>query len=87
MARPGDSSSAAVDPAFGRAGRTINDTHSELDAKARADKIEAIASQIPGLRNPSDPNALTPLRAHYLKKTLVRLQVDKEVESLAQKGQ
>lgn len=48
---------------------------------------EAVAAKIRNLRDPEDPNKLTPLRAHYLKKTLVRLQVDREVKELSQKGQ
>ncbi|PWN28815.1 hypothetical protein BDZ90DRAFT_208233, partial [Jaminaea rosea] len=32
-----------------------------------------------------DPNRLTPLRAHYLKKQLVKLQVEREVQQLNQK--
>ncbi|CAO1623871.1 unnamed protein product [Sympodiomycopsis kandeliae] len=76
---------SAVDPAFGDAGRTIQDGINTSDAKARSQTVEAIAARIPNLRNPNNPNALTPLRAHYLKKTLVRLQVDKEVEALAKK--
>lgn len=49
--------------------------------------VEAIAARIPRLRDASDPLKLTPLRAHYLKKTLVKLQVDGEMQTLSSKGE
>lgn len=57
----------------------------ELDQREEA-TIEAIASRIPRLRDPEDPQRLTPLRAHYLKKTLVKLQIDKELNTLSRQG-
>lgn len=79
------SPSAAIDPAFQDAGRTIQGDSASTSSNDPA-AIEAIAARIPGLRDPNDPNRLTPLRAHYLKKQLVKLQVEKEVQELSQKG-
>jgi len=50
------------------------------------DSFQAIASRINGLVEENDPNKLTPLRAHYLKKCLVGLQLKEEVEMLSDKG-
>jgi hypothetical protein len=57
------------------------------DTDAEAAVVEAIASRIPRLRDPEHPMRLTPLRAHYLKKTLVKLQVEEEMQSLSRKGE
>ncbi|KDN51443.1 hypothetical protein K437DRAFT_254863 [Tilletiaria anomala UBC 951] len=50
-------------------------TQSNMDKHS----FEAIVARIDGLRDPQDELKLTPLRAHYLKKALVKLQVQKEV--------
>lgn len=69
---------------FAQAGHT----HSlNTDSQADTAVMEAIAARIPRLRDADDPLKLTPLRAHYLKKTLVRLQVDREMQSLSRKGE
>ncbi|GAC97055.1 conserved fungal protein [Pseudozyma hubeiensis SY62] len=72
-----------IDPAFASAGTSL--------APLQADNDDAIISgraaraSIPNLANPNDPAALTPLRAHYLKKTLIRLQMEREVAQLSTK--
>lgn len=80
----------SFDPAFRQAGTTRTSfevkEEADLEAKARATN-EAIAAKIPNLRDATDLNKLTPLRAHYLKKQLVKLQVEKEVQQLNQKGE
>lgn len=68
------------DSDFSQAARTaipIGETEQE------AATIEAIAARIPRLRDPDDPSRLTPLRAHYLKKTLVKLEIEKEIQQLS----
>lgn len=40
----------------------------------------------PALRSPGPPGELTPLRAHYLKKALVQIQIERELMLLNQKG-
>ena len=72
--------SADYDPAFASAGTSLaplqgSDENAIISGKAAR-------ASIPGLENASDPSALTPLRAHYLKKTLIRLQMEKEVAQL-----
>lgn len=79
-------SAGVVDPAFRQAGTTLQHDVSN-DGSAINATTESIAARIPNLRDPKDANKLTPLRAHYLKKTLVRLQVEKEVDSLTDKGE
>lgn len=79
----------SFDPAFRQAGstRTAFEVQEEKDLEAKAHATnEAIAAKIPNLRDDEDPNRLTPLRAHYLKKQLVKLQVEREVQQLNQKG-
>lgn len=69
---------------FNSAGQTIaplNQPNTDLAL------VEAIAARIPRLRDASDPLRLTPLRAHYLKKALVKLQVDAEMQNLSSKGE
>lgn len=51
------------------------------------DSFNGIASRIKGLTDPEDPNKLTPLRAHYLKKHLVALQLLDEIRALSDKGE
>lgn len=75
----------SVDPAFAQAGYTLPDAVDERDVQRATRSNEAIAAKIPNLRDASDPNKLTPLRAHYLKKTLVKLQVEKEVAQLSKR--
>lgn len=68
---------------FAQAGHT---NMSVAEQKTDSAIIETIAARIPRLRDEEDPLKLTPLRAHYLKKTLVKLQVEMEMESLSNKG-
>ncbi|CEH12080.1 Membrane coat complex Retromer, subunit VPS5/SNX1, Sorting nexins, and related PX domain-containing proteins [Ceraceosorus bombacis] len=72
--------SQAPDAAFEHAGHALDDAQSSRD-----DSLEGIANRIPRLRDSQDPLKLTPLRAHYLKKTLVQLQAEREIKSLSQK--
>lgn len=74
---------SAYDPAFASAGRSLA-VNQGVDASASASSKAARAA-IPGLENASNPQALTPLRAHYLKKTLIRLQLEKEIAQLSTK--
>ncbi|SJX61278.1 uncharacterized protein SRS1_10273 [Sporisorium reilianum f. sp. reilianum] len=71
------------DPAFASAGTSLAPLQNG-DADAIISGKAARAS-IPNLENKADPSALTPLRAHYLKKTLIRLQMEKEVAQLSTK--
>lgn len=57
------------------------------DDQAERDSVEAVARRIPRLREANEPLKLTPLRAHYLKKTLVKLEVDRELKSLSTSGE
>lgn len=75
---------AAVDPAFSQAGHTIASAHGATREQEAA-RTQAIAAKIQQLRDPNDPQKLTPLRAHYLKKQLVKLQVQNEMKHLAQR--
>lgn len=65
---------------------TNNDSTSN-PAQPIDDSFEGIVSRIKGLRDPQDPNKLTPLRAHYLKKHLVGLQLNHEIHALSDKGE
>ncbi|UZJ56201.1 hypothetical protein CBS101457_005521 [Exobasidium rhododendri] len=67
---------------FTRAGQT---NAPSTESKADFALVESIAARIPRLRDPNDPLKLTPLRAHYLKKSLVKLQVDEEMRTLSRK--
>jgi hypothetical protein len=69
---------------FNQAGQTIAPLE---PAKTDTALVEAIAARIPRLRDAIDPLRLTPLRAHYLKKALVKLQVDAEMQNLSSKGE
>jgi hypothetical protein len=69
---------------FTSAGQTHAPT---LETGTDAAIVESIAARIPRLRDPNDPLKLTPLRAHYLKKSLVKLQVDEEMQTLSRKGE
>ena len=57
-------------------------SHTERDKHS----YEATIKRIEGLKDPHDELKLTPLRAHYLKKALVKLQLQQEVELLSEKG-
>lgn len=75
-----NSDSKEEDNDFSQAARTaipIGETEQE------AATIEAIAARIPRLRDHDNPSRLTPLRAHYLKKTLVKLEMEKEIQLLS----
>lgn len=74
--------SQAPDAAFEHAGHSLED-----DSSSKDDSLEGIAGRIPRLRDPNDALKLTPLRAHYLKKTLVQLQAEREIKSLSRKGE
>ncbi|SPO21681.1 uncharacterized protein UTRI_01164_B [Ustilago trichophora] len=74
------SSTVTYDPAFASAGTSLAPLQGGDDNAIISGK--AARASIPGLENASDPSALTPLRAHYLKKTLIRLQMEKEVAQL-----
>lgn len=73
-----------IDPAFAQAG-TSSSRHARAASQSDA-TLDALAARIPDLRDPADPAILTPVRAHYLKKTLIKLQLEKEVAALSQKG-
>jgi hypothetical protein len=87
MATPLASSSnreAYLTDDFTQAGHTLAPFS---ETKTDTALVEAIAARIPRLRDAIDPLKLTPLRAHYLKKALVKLQVDAEMQSLSNKGE
>jgi hypothetical protein len=67
---------------FSNAGRTSSSTL-DKEQQQEAATIEAIAARIPHLRDASNGSRLTPMRAHYLKKTLVRLQIEQEMNMLS----
>ena len=69
---------------FTQAGKIITPVN---QANTDTALVEAIAARIPRLRDASDPLKLTPLRAHYLKKALVKLQVETEMQNLSSKGE
>ncbi|KIS71296.1 uncharacterized protein UMAG_01196 [Mycosarcoma maydis] len=71
------------DPAFASAGTSLAPVQ-DGDGDAIISGKAARAS-IPNLADPNHPAALTPLRAHYLKKTLIRLQMEREVAQLSTK--
>lgn len=73
------SSAATYDPAFASAGTSLAPLIATDDAIISG---QAARASIPNLEDPSNPTALTPLRAHYLKKTLIRLQMEREVAQL-----
>ncbi|MCO5596355.1 hypothetical protein L7F22_050416 [Adiantum nelumboides] len=75
------SQAGAFADAFSQAGHLAAPEQNE--SKAESDSVEAIARRIPRLRDADDPLKLTPLRAHYLKKTLVKLEVDRELKYLS----
>ncbi|CDR87736.1 uncharacterized protein SPSC_03497 [Sporisorium scitamineum] len=71
------------DPAFASAGTwlaPVQDGDNDAIISGKAAR-----ASIPNLENKADPSALTPLRAHYLKKTLIRLQMENEVAQLSTK--
>ncbi|PWN50886.1 hypothetical protein IE53DRAFT_410573 [Violaceomyces palustris] len=70
------------DPAFGSAGTSLESLDHDLESSRGYTSARAA---LPQLVNPSDPMALTPLRAHYLKKTLLKLQVEREIAQLSTK--
>lgn len=74
------SASPGYDPAFASAGTSLAPHEGSADDAIISSK--AARASIPQLVDPVDPSALTPLRAHYLKKTLIRLQMEKEVAQL-----
>ncbi|SNX82586.1 uncharacterized protein MEPE_01292 [Melanopsichium pennsylvanicum] len=76
-------SATLYDPAFASAGTSLAPFQANNDNAIISGR--AARASIPGLANASDPNALTPLRAHYLKKTLIRLQMEREVAQLSTK--
>ncbi|KAJ1032692.1 hypothetical protein NDA16_000714 [Ustilago loliicola] len=76
------STAALYDPAFASAGTSLAPLQATDDAIISG---KAARASIPNLEDPSNPTSLTPLRAHYLKKTLIRLQMEKEVAQLSTK--
>ncbi|KAN0059708.1 hypothetical protein ACQY0O_008280 [Thecaphora frezii] len=70
------------DPAFASAGVSLA-PHAAKGPSGLAAASKAARVAIPNLVNNDDPMALTPLRAHYLKKTLIKLQMEKEVAELS----
>ncbi|KAE8234351.1 hypothetical protein CF326_g611 [Tilletia indica] len=80
---------AAFDPGFDNAAHsapTGSTTFGDSKTEYRlSNEQEAIAVRIKGLRDAGDPLKLTPMRAHYLKKALIRLQIENEVKSLAKR--
>ena len=75
--------SAAYDPAFASAGTLLAPLQDGDDDTIISGK--AARASIPNLESKGNPSALTPLRAHYLKKTLIRLQMEREVAQLSTK--
>lgn len=74
------SAAAAYDPAFASAGTSLAPVLDQDDTSIISSK--AARASIPQLENRANPAALTPLRSHYLKKTLIRLQMEREVSQL-----
>ncbi|PWZ03194.1 hypothetical protein BCV70DRAFT_197427 [Testicularia cyperi] len=74
---------AVYDPAFASAGTSLAPVQAGDSSTSVSSK--AARASIPKLEDPKDPSALTPLRAHYLKKTLIRLQLEREVAQLSTK--
>ncbi|EST06207.1 protein of unknown function DUF3818, PX-associated [Kalmanozyma brasiliensis GHG001] len=77
------SATTGYDAAFASAGTSL--APAPLDDGDAIISGKAARASIPGLENASHPSALTPLRAHYLKKTLIRLQMEREVAQLSTK--
>ncbi|KAL9934274.1 hypothetical protein V8E36_006730 [Tilletia maclaganii] len=77
------------DPGFDDAARSApTGTAAYGDSKTEyrlSDEQESFARRIKGLREAGDPLRLTPVRAHYLKKALIRLQVEGEMRALAKR--
>ncbi|CAD6898166.1 unnamed protein product [Tilletia controversa] len=80
---------ADFDPGFDEAAHSAPTGPSAYgDSKTEyrlSNEQETIALRIQGLRDSQDPLKLTPIRAHYLKKALIRLQIENEVKSLAKR--
>ncbi|PWN97790.1 hypothetical protein FA09DRAFT_329956 [Tilletiopsis washingtonensis] len=76
------SASGSIDAAFAHAGTSLAPPPPSAGAD---DSAAGVAARIPRLRDGPDDMRLTPLRAHYLKKTLLSLQVEREIKSLSQK--
>ncbi len=74
------SSTPGYDPAFASAGTSLAPLQGIEDDSVISSK--AARASIPTLQDPANPSKLTPLRAHYLKKTLIRLQMEREVVQL-----
>ena len=67
--------------------QNVGSVKSEQENAKDKQSFEAIVKRIANLRDPQDELKLTPLRAHYLKKALVKLQTQHEVELLSQRGE
>ncbi|KAK0528581.1 hypothetical protein OC842_004504 [Tilletia horrida] len=80
---------AVFDPGFDGAAHSVPTGSAAYgDSKTEyrlSDEQEAIAVRIKGLREGNEPLKLTPVRAHYLKKALIRLQVENEMRSLSKR--
>lgn len=75
---------SSYDPAFASAGTSLAPLANAATSVSAASK--AARSAIPDIVNPDDPLALTPLRSHYLKKALIKLQLEAELVELNHKG-
>ncbi|KAK0553655.1 hypothetical protein OC845_001127 [Tilletia horrida] len=89
MTTPTGQQQRAFDPGFdGAAHSAPTGSAAYGDSKTNyrlSDEQEHVAKRIKGLRDAQDPLKLTPIRAHYLKKALIRLQVENEFRALSKK--